>query len=90
MGKTTEIIKIAAENYSYIVCLSHRECARVAKYAEELGLKIPFPMTMDEFMNGRFYRPGIKGGFVIDNAEAIIQRLAKGVTVRAMSVNEEG
>jgi hypothetical protein len=47
-------------------------------------------MTMDEFMNGRFYRPGIKGGFVIDNAEAIIQRLANGVTVRAMSVNEEG
>lgn len=47
-GKTTEIIKVAAKNFSYIVCLSQEEASRVAQEARNMGLDIPFPLTFDE------------------------------------------
>lgn len=86
-GKTTEIIKIAAEGFFYIVCIDHREALRVAEQAKNMKLDIPFPITFDDFIKGKYYRPGIKG-FVVDNADILIQQIARGVSVEAVSFND--
>ncbi len=85
-GKTTRIIRVAAENFSYIICSNRREVLRIANQAREMGLEIPFPITMDEYMDGLFYGRGIKS-FVIDNAELILQRFTKNVPIVAISIN---
>jgi len=86
-GKTTEIIKIAAENFSYVVCRDYRSVERVAAQAKEMGLNIPYPITMEEFINGKFHGRGMKS-IAIDNAEDILRRFAKGVPISAASIEE--
>ena len=88
MGKTTEIIKIAADTFSYIVCLNHREADRIAKLAKEMKLDIPLPISFDEFKRNNYYFPGIKG-FVFDNTDLFLQNLAYPVPVWAASFTDE-
>lgn len=87
-GKTIELIKIAAEKQSYIVCLHRKECVRIADLARELGLKIQFPLTADEFIRKNYHACGIKGGFLIDNADMLLQSMTR-VPIHAISVTEE-
>lgn len=71
-GKTTELIKIASETDGYIVCIGVDECARIASEAQDLGLKINFPITYNEFKNGEYCKKNIKA-FLIDNADSYLQ-----------------
>lgn len=75
-GKTVKAIKDCAENGGYIVCFSHEEAYRVANVASNLGYDIHFPITYIEFASGYYHAPGIKR-FVIDNAELVLQAIAK-------------
>ena len=86
-GKTTEIIKRAADEFLYIVCINRHEVVRIAAQAKEMGLDIPFPVTIDEVLNGRMQGSRIKG-FAVDNADLIIERLISG-PVRVVSVNSD-
>lgn len=88
-GKTTEIIRKAAETFSYIVCKDREESRRVVEQAEKMGLDIPFPITVDEFIGGQFFGKGIKG-FYIDNAELILERLTRGVPLKSISITWDG
>lgn len=75
-GKTTKLIKIAAEKNLYIVCSTKGECGRINGMARELELHIPFPITFEEFMEHKYYGRGI-GGFLIDNVEHLLQRMTE-------------
>ena len=88
-GKTTELIKIAAQEGGYIVCNSSDEAYRISKAAEEIGKQILFPITYDEYLNGFFCGKNIKA-FYIDNVEFLLSRISRGVPVNAISVNKEG
>ena len=86
MGKTTDLMKISAENNYYIVCSLRREADRMFHDAREIwGLDIPLPITFDEFIKGEYYGKGIKG-FLVDNAELLIQRMSR-VPVFAITVS---
>lgn len=88
-GKTTELINKAAEEFLYIVCFSHEEAQRVAETARQLGKDIPQPITMDELINAQFHEAGVKG-FLIDNGEALIKRLARTVPVKLVTFTSNG
>ena len=47
-GRTTELIKKAAENHKYIVCCDLRRAHFIANMARDFGLNIPFPVTIQE------------------------------------------
>ena len=87
-GKTTELIKLSAKNHLYIVCKDMKETGRIAGVARNMDLQIPFPITFQEFIDGRFCPKGIKG-FYIDNVEDLLSALARGVPVEAFSVTRE-
>lgn len=57
--KTTELVKISAETWKYIVCLDRQRLQNIVKVAEGLKLSIPFPITLDEIKKG-----GLNGGSV--------------------------
>jgi len=85
-GKTTKLIELADRHFSYIVVENMREVERIERIAREEGKKIPSPLTYHEFSTGWFY-PGIKGGFVVDNIEQLLCYMAKGVRIRAFSLD---
>lgn len=67
-GKTTELIRLAAKDWLYIVCLNYARARNTFEMARSMGLQIPFPITWDEFIGGRFCGRGIKG-FLIDDLD---------------------
>ena len=84
-GKTTECIKFAAEHNAYIVCRSQGEAHRIMVAATAMGLRIPFPISYNEFTRGDFCRRNISG-FVIDDVDELVRWLARDVDVIAMSL----
>ena len=87
-GKTCEAIKHSAQTGSYIVCANMKECDRVFRQAGQMGLSIQFPITFSEFIERCYYSAGIKG-FVIDNADALLQSLTP-VPIRAITMGQIG
>ena len=52
-GNIKKLIELAAEavkegKMGYIVCHSHQRVYEVVRYAESMGLVIPYPLTFDE------------------------------------------
>ena len=90
-GKTTEIIKRAAEEFLYIIVVNRHEADRVFAQAKDMGLDIPFPVTIQELMGSK--ATGIKvNGVAIDNAELILRHIVESWTlspVKVMSINKE-
>lgn len=84
-GKTTGLISLAAEGFLYVVVPDHQQARLAAKMAEDMGLDIPLPLTWEEFERGQYHSRGI-GGFVIDNLDMCVQRMARGVPIRAVSL----
>jgi predicted AAA+ superfamily ATPase len=87
-GKTTKLIEIASCEVFHIVCRNKREAERVFLVAKKLGFDIPFPLTFHEFINGLFLGVTIKG-FVIDDVDLLVKYIARGVPVKAISINKE-
>ena len=71
-GKTVEAIRRAAENSYTIVCYNANEVKRAQRLAEELGHKIPQPITFENFRNGSTISIGTSG-YVIDNSSYEIE-----------------
>lgn len=87
-GKTTELIKLAAENFNYIVCRNHQSADMIAKQAREMGLDIPHPITFRELRDKRFSGRGMKG-LMIDDADLLLQELAGAVPVEAVVIAKD-
>lgn len=83
-GRTTAMIRTAAASFAYIVCPDRRQVEHIQRMAQEMGVDIPQPITWDDFIKGRYHRPGVRG-FVIDNLDDCIQRTTR-VPVLAASV----
>lgn len=87
-GKTTELIKISAETGCYIVCRSPSEASRIQLTATQIGLRIPFPITYEEFITGQYFGKGIKG-FLIDDLDKLINEISAVVPVYAVTMTDE-
>lgn len=83
-GKTTELIRMSGETQNYIVCMNQKECSRISAIAHEMNIKIPFPISYDEFINRDYYGQGVKG-VLIDNIEYFINRISD-VPVNAITL----
>lgn len=73
-GKTTELVKMSAQNNVPILC-AHREMARNTKcVARDLGLKIPEPLIVENFKNERYLGRRI-GKILIDDLEMVLYEM---------------
>jgi hypothetical protein len=86
-GKTLEAIKKSAKTGSYLICRDQKECHRVAQVAREMGIDINFPISFDEFLKGLYSGRRIKG-FVVDNADMLLQSLTH-VPIKLITLTEE-
>lgn len=86
-GKTTELIKMCANLGGYIVCRDKIAAEQTAKMAKDLNFNIPYPMTFDELLSGKYHAKGVRRVY-IDNADLLLQKLAKGIEVEAITMDD--
>ena len=86
-GKTTELIKESARTGAYIVVSCRKEAHNVFGSAKELGLNIPFPLTVAEVIYESPSSYIFQKGILIDNLERILCRLFKYITINAATVD---
>jgi hydrogenase maturation factor len=84
-GKTTKLIAESAKTGDYIICHCSFEAKRIQKEAQDMGLKIPLPITYNDFLEKRYYGKGISG-FLIDNADMFLQSLTT-VQINSITVS---
>ena len=87
-GKTTELIRRAAEAGGYIVCTDQRRARQIAEHARKLGLTIPFPLTWEEFTGRHYHPPGVSG-LLFDDLDRIIQGMSSVPVLAATWTGEE-
>ena len=89
-GKTTELIEHAKtlEGYNLIVVHDRAECFRLWKIIQEKGYKLPMPISFSEFTEQKFCGVNVNA-FLIDNADLLIQYLARGVNVEAVTFTKK-
>lgn len=86
-GKTTELIKESARTGAYIVVSRMNEAHYVFRFAKELGLNIPFPLTVAEVICESPSSYIFQKGILIDNLERILCRLFNYITINAATVD---
>lgn len=92
-GKTTLLLQVSAETQNTIVCFSESECRRLIKEAEQMGLNIPNPVTLEDVLEGRFRPLSIPNrSLLIDNVDLIIDGLfaQNNCKLAAMSITNYG
>jgi hypothetical protein len=87
-GKTTELIRRAAESGGYIVCTDQRRAWQIAEHAREMGLNIPFPLTASEWQKRSYHPPGVRG-LLFDDLDRIIQSMTAVPVLAATWTAEE-
>ena len=84
-GRTTELIRMSAENNIYIVCLNRRRALNIAAMAREIGLTIPFPITVAELPISR--KSSWINEVYVDDADHVLESL---IGVRVSNITLEG
>lgn len=91
-GKTTELIKRAAKDGLYILTDTKRSAACIADMARRMGLHIPFPVTVEEYLHGSKFRGSCirRDGLLIDDAELVFRNLLSGIPINAVTITDRG
>lgn len=92
-GRTTELIKKAAEEDLYILTPNRRMADAVYKQAKDMGLEIKHPVACTEIMenrlNGEEIECLIRDGVLIDETEMIIRKMFNDIQVKAITLEED-
>ena len=85
-GKTTRLIKEAKrlKGYNLIICRDRKEAMRLWKEIVNKKYNLPQPITFDEFVKGRYQGNNINA-FLIDNVDMLLQYIAGGVKIHAIT-----
>ncbi len=75
-GKTTQLINLSAENGRYILVRNMQEASQIAKLANELGVNIPYPITVQEIVVGKLEGSSVlRDGLYVDNALDVLEQI---------------
>jgi hypothetical protein len=86
-GKSSEMIKLCATQGGYIVVTDRLAAVSLVRLAESMDLRIPFPITLQEIMNGRVSSNCEPLWF--DDLDAIAARLARGAAIGGWSATDD-
>lgn len=82
-GKTTELIKMSNKEWLYIICCNKQRVEHISKMAQNMGLDIPYPISLGELP---LRSPYIKK-VLIDDADDVLTYLI-GKEIKAISITE--
>lgn len=91
-GKTTHLIERSAREQIYILTSTKERAGCIAKQAKEMGLNIPFPVTVWEyFRSDKFRGSSIRiDGLLIDDVDDVIKEIFCGIPIHAVTLTDHG
>lgn len=86
-GKTTRLIELCAkDDYSLIVCPTRAMVQDVMYQAKRMNIRIPMPITIEEFVAHKFYHQNINN-FYFDELQMSLDILAGHVPIKAAVID---
>ena len=84
-GKTTYLVMRSARTQTYILTLNKQRAKEISRIANNMGLYIPYPITLEEYL-----RDKLRGTFItnilIDDADDILQALFSPLKIDAITM----
>lgn len=89
-GKTTKLIRRSSDENLYILVASGERAYQVAQMATEMGLTIPFPVTVDEYLRSDKFRGSSirRDGLLIDDADDVLQAIFAGIPIKEITITD--
>ncbi len=90
-GKTTELIKKSAETGMYIVTANRLMAELTAKKAADMGLKIPYPISFNDFLDARkniILQSSFVDKVLIDDADMCLQSIFGRIEIDTITMDE--
>lgn len=89
-GKTTKLIRRSSDENLYILVASGERAYQVAQMATEMGLTIPFPVTVDEYFRSSKFRGSSirRDGLLIDDADDVFQVIFAGISIKEITITD--
>ena len=87
-GKTTELIKLSHDTWTYILVTNAKRQKEVFSMARKIGIDIPNPVTVDDYMRTQFKGSYIKN-ILIDDAEDVLKCFLSRVNIDAITLTKE-
>ena len=73
-GKTMQLIHISHEKNIYIMAADAKRADIIFKKARKIGIYIPYPVTLQDYMQGRLQGTQIRE-ILIDDADDILKKI---------------
>ena len=91
-GKTTRLILRSAEEQLYILTSTKHRAQAIFDNARNMGLDIPFPVTLDEYLRGnKFQGSSIRrDGILIDDLDDVIRTLFSSIPIHEVTLTDHG
>ena len=90
-GKTTKLIKRSAAEGSYILVATKCQAEKIAKQAREMGIDIPYPVTVEAYLNYKFHGSNItRKGILIDEVDLVLKYIFAGIPIREITLTDSG
>lgn len=86
-GKTSKLIQMSHDMNTYILTVNQKRAALIAKMAHEMGIAIPYPVTVDDYMRCRFRGSFIKD-ILIDDADDVLKQIFHTVNIEAITMTD--
>ena len=86
-GKTTQLIHISHEKNMYIMTTDKNRADIIFKKAREMGIYIPYPVTLADYMQGRLQGAHIRE-ILIDDADDILKRIFYGLYIDTITMTK--
>lgn len=87
-GKTTKLIRRSYDENLYILVASRERAYQVAQMATEMGLTIPFPVSVDEYFRSDKFRGSSirRDGLLIDDADDVLQAIFYTIPIKEITI----
>lgn len=88
-GKTTKLIEQSAKEQIYILTSTIQRARHIFDKARDMGLVIPFPVTVQEFYHSRFVGSSIRrDGVLIDDADDVLREFLSDTPIRGLTLSD--
>lgn len=85
-GKTTELIKISEKTQAYILVANKKRQQLIANMALSIGVTIPYPVTIEDYLRNHFRGTFIKN-ILIDDADDVLKTIFGTVNIDAITMS---
>lgn len=84
-GKTSELIRISENRKEYIAVATKSRANCLFRQAQEMGAKIPYPITLNEVSRGAMQGTNIRN-ILIDDADAVLKEIFRGTQIDVITM----